>query len=187
MHFVTSVLLVPSLTTYLPPATAAFFVRTYFLTLLVCYIIQGRPDLPISEFFANVSAAPSPPGPHPTPSTDVCNSGPGKTSKLKEGWLAAGGHTVLTPNPWLPIIQSTLVHPDEHLCKAQRALLHFSSLLGGTRKGAFKDLEKELPGAQQLDGTLFIRASVLTANKLGWVREGESQKAWDHLGFHHPA
>ena len=45
-----------------------------------------------------------------------------------------------TPNPWLPIVQTTLVHPNEHLCKAQRALWHYAECFGGTGRGAFASL-----------------------------------------------
>ena len=67
----TSSIFISSLTAYLPPATAAFFLRTYFLTSIVLYVARGRPALPIVEFYKSVTDTPTPPGPHPTPSPTV--------------------------------------------------------------------------------------------------------------------
>ncbi|TCD67715.1 hypothetical protein EIP91_012012 [Steccherinum ochraceum] len=184
MHLVTSVLFVPSLASYLPHATAAFFVRTYFITSLALYIMRGRPALPVAEFFATTTSKPAPRGPQPTPSTEVFTRGL-DTPESKANWLAGGAHTITTPNPWLPLIQSTMVHPDEHLCKLQRALMHFATLFGTVRKGAFARVAEGLEGAEELDGTLFVRAAGLTANRLGWVREGEAHQQWDFSGFIH--
>lgn len=95
------------------------------------------------------------------------------------------------PNPWLPIVQTTLVHPNEHLCKLQRALWHFADVYGGRAKGRWVEQDKDngesaqgLEGLKELDGTLFIRAAGLTADRLGWMREGEEKKDWDRLGFY---
>ena len=186
MHLVTSSIFISSLTTYLPPATAAFFLRTYFLTSIVLYVARGRPALPIVEFYKSVTDTPTPPGPHPTPSPEVFHTDQQHYTnppEAKKNWLEGGGDKIVTPNPWLAIVQTTLVHPDEHLCKLQRSLLHFASMFGATAPGRFSSLSKALPGAEVLDGTLFIRAAGLTANLLGWVREGQAEKSWDHIGF----
>ena len=89
-----------------------------------------------------------------------------------------------TPNPWLPLVQSTLVHPDEHLCKLQRALLHYGEVFGGAPRGAFAGLA-ELEGAEVLDGSLFVRVAGLTADRLGWMREGQEKGSWDFDAFYH--
>ena len=114
------------------------------------------------------------------------------------------------------------MHPNEHLCKAQRALWHFAECYGGVGRGAFASLahvasspastvgatagsaqssglssqegaalstagahgaEGGLDGAEYLDGTLFVRAAGITANRLGWMREGQEQRGWDFNGF----
>jgi len=44
----------------------------------------------------------------------------------------------------------------------------------------------ELPGSEHLDGTLFLRTGLLTADRIGWVREPEGQgmgEFWDFKGF----
>jgi len=71
---------------------------------------------------------PFPPGPKPTPYKDVC--------------LSPTSPFTITPvtrirSPWLPIIQNTLNHPDNHLPRFQRALAEYSSHFGATPTGYF--------------------------------------------------
>jgi len=40
-----------------------------------------------------------------------------------------------------------------------------------------------LDGMEKLDGTLFVRAAVLSANRLGWMREGQPMRGFDFNGF----
>ena len=184
MHLVTSVLFLPSLLAYLTPASGAILLRSYFITSLIVYLARGTPALPIAEFYSETTATPTQPGPQPTP-TNIFAHGPGAagiTDQHPVVWAEAS--KTLTPNPWYPILQTTIVHPNEHLCKLQRALAHFASELGETPAGTFSDLAAHgLKGAEALDGTLFIRAAALTANKLGWIREGQDMGLWDFAGF----
>ena len=39
-------------------------------------------------------------------------------------------------------------------------------------------------GLQALDETLFLRVAMLTQDKLGWMREGETAGSWDVTGFY---
>ncbi|THG97402.1 hypothetical protein EW026_g4588 [Hermanssonia centrifuga] len=167
MHLVTSGLLVPSLLETLSPNTAVLLLRTYFTVALVLYVARGRPALPILDFYKSTTSMPTAPGMDPSPAPKTL---PPATA----------------PNPWLHILQTTLVHPDEHLCKAQRALAHSAELYGGAPAGRFAHASKDLEGAELLDGTLFVRAASLTADRLGWMREGEEQRSWDHIGFFRP-
>ncbi|GJE93605.1 questin oxidase family protein [Phanerochaete sordida] len=184
MHLVTSTLMTSSLLNVLTPRSAAVLLKTYFAFSIVLYIARGRPALPISAFYAATSAHPCPPGAVPQAAADTLPPSDPRTQG--------------TPNPWLAIVQTTLVHPNEHLCKAQRALYHFAEWLGGTRPGAFAglsglsptdravaegDVGSGLSGAEVLDGTLFVRAAGLTADRLGWMREGEACRSWDGKGF----
>lgn len=161
MHGVTSALMMSSLLGSLSAASASQLLRVYFTFSLVLYIARGRPALPISDFYAATIPNPSAPGTHPHPADNT---------------LPPAG----APNSWLHIIQTTLVHPNEHLCKLQRSLAHFASLYGGAPAGHFAGIGEEL-GA--LDGTLFVRAAGLTANRLGWMREGQEDRGWDNKGF----
>ncbi|KAG1764460.1 hypothetical protein EDD22DRAFT_951709 [Suillus occidentalis] len=159
MHLVTSTLFIPSLVTslYQNPHAQALLLCSYFTTSLACYLARGRPILDIDVI----------PGPQPSPHKDTL---PNKTSPEAR-----------TPNPWLSIIQSALVHPNEHLCKIQRSLAHFSALYGlrgqgwfATNNSKLEDVERNM-GLGELDGTLFLRVAMLTANTLGWMREGNEE------------
>ncbi|KAH7922437.1 hypothetical protein BV22DRAFT_1017307 [Leucogyrophana mollusca] len=169
MHLVTSVLFVPSVLAYLSHKSQALLLRAYFVTSLAWWITRGRPSLHIAPFFSSTSSTMhTPPGPQPTPAKETLPS-------------PTDAHA-LTPNAWLPIVQTTLVHPNEHLCKLQRALAHFAALYGSREEGHWAGTELE--GAERLDGTLFVRVAALTADKLGWMREGEEKATWDFKGFY---
>ena len=183
MHLVTSVFFLPSLMAYLKPESSVILLRSFFVTSLIVYLFRGTAALPIAEFYEKTTATPSPPGPQPTPTNKFAH-GPGApalTDKHADVWAEAS--KVLTPNPWYPILQTTIAHPNEHLCKLQRALAHFAIEFGETPAGTFSDLAGDLKGAEFLDGTVFIRAAGLTANKLGWIREGEDMGLWNFEGF----
>ena len=165
MHLVTSSLMTVSLLNTLSPASASLLLRTYFIFSLVLYVARGRPPLPIADFYVATTATPTPPAlSSPKPADE--------TLPPSE-----------TPNPWLPILQTTLVHPNEHLCKAQRALYHYAETLGGTPAGHFASTVEGLDDVDNLDGSLFIRIAGLTANRLGWMREGQAKRTWDNGGF----
>ncbi|TFY67529.1 hypothetical protein EVJ58_g1558 [Rhodofomes roseus] len=115
----------------------------------------GRPSLNIKEFYAGTSpdATLEPAVPKPS--------------------LAPAG---TTPNPWLALVERAIVHPDDHVVKVQRALLHYSKAYGGRGPGTFEDTALE--GAEVVDGTLFVRVAQLTAKRMGV--EGTF---WDFKGF----
>ncbi|EKM48588.1 uncharacterized protein PHACADRAFT_266276 [Phanerochaete carnosa HHB-10118-sp] len=162
MHSVTSALMIASLLNTLGLDSAVLLLRAYFTFSILGYTARGRPALPVKEFYANTSPYPSPPDAPLTAAKDTIEPS-------------------TAPNPWLPIVQTTLVHPDEHLCKMQRALMHFAGCYGDTDPGALA--HSGLQGAEVLDGTLFARVAVLTADRLRWMREGEEKQGWDHSGF----
>lgn len=194
MHLVTSSIFLPSLLTslYQNSRAQALLLRSYFAASLALYVGRGRPNIDIAKFYSDTSLfLPSSgqdvvPGPQPSP--------------FKHTLPDRKSAEARTPNPWLSIVQTTLVHPNEHLCKAQRSLAHFSSLYGLRGRGWFaslrgqqansdlgtddklEDAERSL-GFGELDGTLFLRVAMLTANRLGWMREGESEEGWDTKGF----
>lgn len=179
MHFLTSAIFLPTFMARIEkPEYRRILLRAYLATVLVWYIVRGRPRLDIKAFFSDASTLrPTAPGPHPTPNLESA-----------KGVLETDA---ITPNSWLQIIQSTLAHPDEHTPKAQRALVHFGEVYGDTaEKGKFKDTELE--GADFIDGSLFLRTAGLTMTRNKWVREGEGiaqgpdfrpTGAWDFDGF----
>ena len=179
MHLVTSVLFLPSLLSYLPPPSQALFLRAYFASSIVAYIARGRPNPDIKSFYEYQGFLyPIPTGPLPTPDESALPPPDADPNRIK----------AVTPNPWLPIIETSLTHPDEHLIKLQRALAHFSALFGarcpGANEGGLEEAAKELDSAELLDGTLFIRVAGLTAKRMGRVREGEVAREWDFAGFY---
>ncbi|EIW52976.1 uncharacterized protein TRAVEDRAFT_175105 [Trametes versicolor FP-101664 SS1] len=170
LHLVNSSLFLPSIVAYLSPTSTAILLRTYLLNTLALYVARGSPALPVADFFDAVPVAPAPPAdslPH---------------NKPADGTLTADNRT---PSAWLAIAQSTLEHPDDHLCKLQRSLAHFDSLYGATPAGHFKKLGVELDGIERLDGSLFIRVAGLAQQRLGWMREGQEREEWDFDGFFH--
>ncbi|KIN92950.1 hypothetical protein M404DRAFT_80789, partial [Pisolithus tinctorius Marx 270] len=104
--------------------------RAYLQTILTWWVARGRPALNIKSFMTSTPTEPA------------------STDKKP------------ISNPFLPIIQSTIVHPDDHLPKIQRAFAHYSTLFGAKPAGYHKDTELE--DAELLDGSLFVRAAVLT-------------------------
>lgn len=169
MHLVTSALTTASTLNTISLSSASLLLRTYLFVSIVVYLSRGRPPLPIADFYANTTSMPIP------PFLDL---------KPAENTLSP----FEAPNPWLPTMQTTPAHPGEHLCKVQRSLQHFAEVYGGVAPGTFAGIS-DLGGAEVLDGTLFIRAAGLTADRLGWMREGQQVsaynfEAWDFTGFY---
>lgn len=165
MHLVTSSLFLPSWAASVSGPAKSILLRSYFAFILTWWISLGRPSLDFKKFYESASPTPGPPGPKPTPSKATLPS--------------PSSPEALTPNSWLPIVQNTVVHPNEHYCKLQRALAHYARLYGSRAPGAADFAATELEGADEIDGTLFVRAAGLTANVLGWIREGEELGKWN--------
>lgn len=163
MHIVTSSLFLSAFAQHLKTSSMKLLLHSYFTSVLAIWISRGRPSLSIAHFYENTSEELRPPGPIPTPN---------KLTLTPKS---------LYPNPWLPVLQSTLLYPDEHLPKIQRCLAHYAALYGTAEKGKWKGTK--LKDAELLDGTLFARVSGLTAQRLGWLREGDEKGEWDFSGF----
>jgi hypothetical protein len=163
MHCVTSSLFLPSILRFLQPASQTRLLRVYFTVSLTYYIVRGRPVLDLRAFFADPVPPLEVPGTHSTPS--------------KTALLATSSH-----NPWYAVLQSTLLHPEAHVSKCERALVHWANLYGERPRGYWAALAggpDGLEGAEDMDGSLFVRAAALTLQKVGWVREGEDATFWD--------
>ena len=204
MHLVTSSIFLPSICAFLSPSSKVRLLRAYFATVCTWYVARGRPALDIAGFFSQDISIPSGLDPDPR----------------------KGG----VPNLWIPLLQSGMAHPDEHLIKTQRALScwaqkfgvkkarvlptkgdlnsralgldasnaksfsegdaasathHSADTTSGNTLNSFDTMPiTELPGSEHLDGTLFLRTGLLTADRLGWVREGQDLgEFWDFKGF----
>ena len=134
------------------------------------WVARGRPELNIKAFYEATSAHPIPFGPRPSPHKDS---------------LLSDDPKAVVPNPWFPIVENAIVHPDEHFAKAQRAFAHCATLYGSREAGLADFKKTELGDADKLDGTLFIRAAALTEKRMGRVKEGEEPGPfWDRYGFY---
>jgi hypothetical protein len=143
------------------PTAKSQLLRAYFTRSLAYYISRGRPNLPLRSFFSAPILTDFP-DPTPSPSESVY---PDPSSPV-----------AITPNVWLKIIQSAIVHPDDHLSKVQRTLAHYGSLYGSVPAGEFRGTE--LDGCEVIDGTLFVRTAALTMEWMGRIREGEPARYW---------
>ena len=155
MHMVTSSLFLSSLIAYLSPRSQVLLLRGYLLSVLTLWVLRGRPALNIKSFMTTTSVEPS----------VVTTPAPGTPLTTE---------TTPTPNPFLPVLQSAIAHPLDHVIKIQRAFAHFDTLYGQRAAGYFKGTELE--DAELLDGSIFLRASLLTADYVGWVREGKEPR-----------
>ncbi|KAI6011408.1 hypothetical protein PISMIDRAFT_16375 [Pisolithus microcarpus 441] len=79
------------------------------------------------------------------------------------------------PNPFLSVIQSSILNTNDHLPKIQRSFGHFSTIYGNRPADYHKGTELE--GAELLDGSLFVRAALLTVNYMG------EANTWSISGF----
>ncbi|ESK87935.1 hypothetical protein Moror_10886 [Moniliophthora roreri MCA 2997] len=171
MHFVTSSIFLQSLVPSLSPQSQVLLLRTFFSACIAWWTMLGRPELDLETFFTKTTASPNFEGRIPSPS---------------EFALASSSHPAVTinPNPWLHIIQQAIVHPDDHVSKFQRAMYHYAARHGSTHPGYFANTE--LPGANKIDGTLFVRGAALAAQRL--AREVDElpkeMTFWDRRTFH---
>lgn len=154
-HMVTSSLFLPSLIAYLPPRSQVLLLRGYMTMSLTWWVMRGRLGMDIKSFMETTSVEPSV-STTPAPGTPLTTE------------------TTPTPNPFLPILQSAVTHPSDHFIKIQRSFAHFDVLYGRRPAGYFRGTE--LKGAELLDGSFFLRASLMTADYIGWVREGQAPR-----------
>ncbi|KAF9230324.1 hypothetical protein BU15DRAFT_91136 [Melanogaster broomeanus] len=183
-HVITSSLFLPSLCAQLSHRSQTLLLRAHFLTSLTWWLARGRPGFRIQDFVSS----PLPPIPNTSTRYPTTFPGPQPAPAVCALPSAASPYAAV-PNAWLPILANALVHPNEHLCKVQRALAHFNTMYGH-RKPRFameflaKDGVDVDPEYAYLDGTMFLRIAWLTGAALGWVREGEANTgAWDYDVF----
>ncbi|KAG6811424.1 hypothetical protein H0H92_007532 [Tricholoma furcatifolium] len=181
MHLVTSSLFLSSLAVNLKPSSQELLLRCYFVVSLTWWIDRGRPPLDIDGFFAEDIIVPEP----------VLNS---NMDFPRISSPASTEPTTALANPWIPILQAALTIPDNHVPKLHRALLHFAALYGTRAPGQADFANTELPGAELLDGSLFIRVAGLTNGRLLNPKEAAdgkpesvSARFWDRLGFYKEA
>ncbi|KAH0835666.1 hypothetical protein J3R83DRAFT_9419 [Lanmaoa asiatica] len=174
-HIVTSVLFIPfdlrvlvtSITNEV--ASGALFDEHHLVASFTSRPLAPLPNAPSSKYPNTL------PGIQPTPSACAL---PFPNSPF-----------ATNPNPWYPILADALVHPNEHLCKVQRALAHFNVLYGHREAGfvldsLYKDRVDVNPEYAYLDGSVFLRVAWLTGAALGWVTHGEDNSGvWNYQEF----
>ncbi|EFI26569.1 hypothetical protein CC1G_15783 [Coprinopsis cinerea okayama7 len=128
MHLVTSSLFVPSICAAILPVARGRFLHTYLAVALAMYVFRGAPPLDLVGFSKLKVMGPS--GPQPHPSKDTL---PSPTSPK-----------AINADPWLSLLQTSIVHPDEHLTKTQRSLSTWASHFG-TRKFTCSSTSKLAP------------------------------------------
>ncbi|KAF8550708.1 hypothetical protein OG21DRAFT_1499617 [Imleria badia] len=184
-HIVTSVLFIPSICAYLSRPSQTKLLRAHFLTSITWWLVRGRPGFALKGLISQ----PLPPLSN-VPSSKYSNTLPGCQPSASACALPSQTSPfATTPNPWYPILADALVHPNEHLCKVQRALAHFNVLYGHRQAGFVleslsKDGVKVDPEYAYLDGSVFLRVAWLTGAALGWVTHGEDNtEVWNYQEF----
>jgi hypothetical protein len=99
-------------------------------------------------------------------------------------------------DPWPALISGAIHHPDYHVAKAMRTLIHASRNYGDTPTGqiigAFRPAksssdkpEETFKGMAKVDGTLFVRAAGVMLDYMGWTIIGQEARAlvWDRSGL----
>ncbi|KAG6849194.1 hypothetical protein H0H93_010521 [Arthromyces matolae] len=159
-HLITSSIFLSTIAQILTPASQEIFLRSYFGVCLIWWIGRGRPGLDIAGFYAVTSENPKAP-----------NAASPKSS---------------SPNPWLSLLQETLSLPDAHLPKTHRALAHFAEIYGARKKAEKDFASTELEGAEEIDGSLFVRTALLTNERLRKERDIDFSLTgyWDRRGFY---
>jgi hypothetical protein len=168
MHFVTSSLFLPIFAKHLSPASQAILLRGWLHLVFIWYISRGCPPLDIEGLYSR-----------PLPAYPSTVPGNTRYSVLE--------HSTIAPNPWTHLIDSAIVHADQHLSKTVRALAHYASLYGSTRSGE-KFKNTELPGAELIDGTLFLRAAALSLERETQLENDDETvpaPLWDREGYFH--
>ncbi|PFH49535.1 hypothetical protein AMATHDRAFT_62998 [Amanita thiersii Skay4041] len=97
-------------------------------------------------------------------------------------------------NPWLPIIQSAIAHEEDHVPKLQRTFVYWSQLYGHKGPNDAVLSSTELPDADKIDGTLFIKVAKMTSDRVsskaplpGHENEPAVFYVWDRSGFYSSA
>ena len=177
MHTLNATLFLPSLLKLVPNGISKVKLLKAFLPVTMMYVLaRGRPRID-AGLAMSYTVSPRPRG---QPSATFTSS------------ARAVGNPNETYNPWLTICASVIHAPDAHTVKAIRALYYAAQNYGHKNSqdlpGCFVVIDEgrqgeTLPGASELDGTLFVRAAGVVMNTLGWVTHGDEPGAWDFSGL----
>ncbi|KAK1216779.1 hypothetical protein PQX77_020584 [Marasmius sp. AFHP31] len=154
MHLITSLIFLPGLVSALSLRSGKMLLRTYFSVSLATWIARGKPTLDIGAFFSD--SIPS--------------------------FIAPGSSdpTMEESSQWSSLIEYSISHPDDHFVKILRALSHCAN-----KYGSKKNFDvTELRGTEMIDGTLFLRAALLTAKRMVELGQSGKEECWDRPGYY---
>lgn len=164
MHLVTASLFLPTFIATLSQHSQVLLLRGFFGLSLTWWVARGRPPLDIEAFITSDIPFISPP-----------------TTSTVPSWSLLGTSSALPRQSWFTIIHKSMIHPESHLPKLIRALHHLARIYG-TRPAGLSDFsDTPLPGANLLDGTVFLRIAALTVERM--YKDGSTPGEWDRIGF----
>ncbi|CAA7269317.1 unnamed protein product [Cyclocybe aegerita] len=169
MHLVTSSLFVRPLAGVLSkPKHKAALLRTYIPVIILITLSRGRPRID-PTLVMSYTDVPRPPVPLHEPSSSA---------------LGNPGSDVYY-NPWPAVEEGVRYHPDSHVLKAMRTLIHGTKMYGTTAPGGVPGAFRSADGKEThknmaaVDGTLFVRAAGVMMDYMGWVGVGQDPGEWD--------
>ena len=172
MHMFTASLFLPSLVSVIPtPQSKMTLLRAVLPVMLIYLLIRGRPRID-ADLIMGYTSTPRPPG---------LEAGTTQPDKAALGDATDEAYV----NPWPAILASVVHSPDAHTVKAVRTLYYAAQNYGTTQKGgaigAFlpNTEEETLKGLAGTDGTIFVRATGVIMDTLGWVSHGQEEGKWD--------
>jgi hypothetical protein len=185
MHLVTlSAFLDSYLTTIKNTRSKVMLIRHLVPTMVVYVLIRGRPVIN-GDLIQSMSL-------HARPPIDWDALGPKSEMAHGLGDIKSDEDY----NPWPALISAAIHHPDYHVAKAMRTLIHASQKYGDTAAGqvigAFRPAkspsdkpEETFKGMAKIDGTLFVRAAGVMSDYMGWTIIGQEARApdWDRSGL----
>ncbi|TFK96294.1 hypothetical protein BDV98DRAFT_637952 [Pterulicium gracile] len=143
------------------PASSINLLKVFFSNSLMWFIGRGRAPIDLAAFYEGTTHLVEKPFSIPF-STSIPYST--KTRDQTEEVSTTDG----IANPWTPILESSITHPDENLPKLQRALAHFAWVYGHKAFGR-DETGISLPSVSTyLDGSLFLRVAALSATVSAW-------------------
>lgn len=114
--------------------------------------------------------------------TSLSRGRPRINARIPLGWTAVpAGSINAEGNGWCEVIQRTLGHPDSHVPKTIRALLHLDRqhALARSLPGALDGAGKEVfEGMKDVDGSIFVRMAAEVGRNQGWA-DPQPGTDWD--------
>ncbi|KXN93156.1 hypothetical protein AN958_00080 [Leucoagaricus sp. SymC.cos] len=157
---------------HLKPRSQELLLRSYVSICFAWLTTRGKYKLDIQAFFAK---------------SDSLKSLVHTPTVSRPSLPNIPAASAASSNPWTSILEETIVHPDDHISKIQRTLAHYAQVYGNIETGHFKGTE--LKGAEEIDGTLFVRAANLTTARLNETGKNQAPVPggaiswWDMEGF----